>query len=91
MNRSPELRPFRRKVLPAIGIAGALLLIAFNMLTLWFIGSVIMIVTPAVLLWSLFGGLGGPTYYLYHFGVLVCLLASIASFVGFLRLSPRRT
>ena len=58
---------------------------------LWLIGSVIMILTPAVLLWSLLGGLGGPTYYLYHFGVLVCLLASIASFVGFLRLNPRPT
>lgn len=59
--------------------------------TLWLIGSVTMILTPAVLIWSLFGGVGGPTYYLYHFGVLVCLLASIAAFVGFLRLDPRPT
>jgi hypothetical protein len=50
-----------------------------------------MILTPAILIWSLFGGLGGPTYNLYHFGVSVCLLASIASFVGFLRLDPRPT
>ena len=57
--------------------------------TLWLIGSVIMILTPAVLIWSLFGGLGGPTYNLYHFGVSICLLASLGAFVGFLRLDPR--
>jgi hypothetical protein len=59
--------------------------------TLWLIGTVVMILTPAILIWSLFGGLGGPSYRLYHFGVSVCLLASIASFVGFLRLDPRPT
>jgi hypothetical protein len=63
--------------------------VASRSAALWLIGSLVMILTPAVLIWSLFGGLGGPTYYLYHFGVLVCLLASIASFVGFLRLDPR--
>jgi hypothetical protein len=57
--------------------------------TLWFAGSVTMLLTPAVLAWSLFGGLGGPTYHLYHFGVAVCLLASLGAFVGFLRLDPR--
>jgi hypothetical protein len=57
--------------------------------TLWFIGSVIMILTPAFMVWSLFGGLGGPTYQLYHLGVVVCLLASLGAFIGFLRLDPR--
>lgn len=57
--------------------------------TLWIVGSVIMFLTPAALTWSLFGGLGGPTYYLYHFGVSICLLASLGAFVGFLRLDPR--
>jgi len=57
--------------------------------TVWFIGSVTMLLTSALLIWSLFGGLGGPTYHLYHFGVAVCLLASLGAFVGFLRLEPR--
>ena len=56
---------------------------------LWIVGSSIMFVTSILLAWSLFGGLGGPTYYLYHFGVAVCLLASLGAFVGFLRLDPR--
>jgi len=57
--------------------------------TLWAIGSATMFLTSAVLAWSVFGGLGGPTYYLYHFGVLICLLGSLGAFVGFLRLDPR--
>ena len=57
--------------------------------TLWIVGTVIMFLTSALLAWSLFGGLGGPTYYLYHFGVSICLLASLGAFVGFLRLDPR--
>ena len=57
--------------------------------TLWVIGSVTMFVTSVVLGWSVFGGLGGATYYLYHFGVLICLLGSLGAFVGFLRLDPR--
>ena len=56
---------------------------------LWIVGSAIMFVTSALLSWSVFGGLGGPTYHLYHFGVAVCLLASLGAFVGFLRLDPR--
>jgi hypothetical protein len=55
----------------------------------WFIGSVTMFLTSSVLAWSLFGGLGGATYQLYHFGVAICLLASLGAFVGFLRLEPR--
>jgi hypothetical protein len=31
----------------------------------------------------------GPSYHLYHFGVVECLLASVGAFVGFLRLDPR--
>jgi len=54
--------------------------------TLWSVGSVMMFLTSALLAWSLFGGLGGATYHLYHFGVVVCLLASLGAFVGFLRL-----
>ena len=57
--------------------------------TLWSVGSVMMFLTAAVLTWSLFGGLGGATYHLYHFGVVVCLLASLGAFVGFLRLDSR--
>ncbi|HTP46102.1 MAG TPA: hypothetical protein VMQ50_04180 [Casimicrobiaceae bacterium] len=57
--------------------------------TLWFIGSIIMILTPLFLVWSVFGGIGGATYQLYHFGVAVCLLAALGAFVGFLRLDPR--
>ncbi len=57
--------------------------------TLWLVGSVAMCSTAALLTWSLFGGLGGPSYRLYHFGVSVCLLASLGAFVGFLRLEPR--
>lgn len=57
--------------------------------TLWFVGSVIMILTPVFLIWSLFGAVGGPTYQLYHLGVSVCLLASLGAFIGFLRLDPR--
>jgi hypothetical protein len=57
--------------------------------TLWIIGTITMILTAALLAWSLFGGLGGPSYRLYHFGVVVCLLASLGAFVGFLRLEPR--
>ena len=56
---------------------------------LWFIGSAMMFLTPAAFVWSLFGGLGGASYDLYHFGVVVCLVASLAAFVGFLRLDPR--
>ena len=41
--------------------------------TLWAVGSVTMFLTSAVLAWSVFGGLGGATYYLYHSGVLICL------------------
>ena len=55
---------------------------------LWFVGSVTMVLTPAVSVWSLFGGLGGASYGLYHFGVVICLLASLGAFVGFLRLDP---
>ncbi len=55
---------------------------------LWVIGSVTMFLTSAVFAWSLFGGLGGASYYLYHFWVAVCLLASLGAFVGFLRLEP---
>lgn len=57
--------------------------------TLWIVGTTIMFLTSALLAWSLIGGLGGPTYYLYHFGVSICLLASLGAFVGFLRLDPR--
>ena len=57
--------------------------------TLWIVGTVIMLLTSALLAWSVFGGLGGPTYYLYHFGISICLLASLGAFVGFLRLDPR--
>jgi hypothetical protein len=56
---------------------------------LWYFGSVTMFLTSAVLAWSLFGGLGGASYYLYHFGFVVCLLASVGAFIGFLRLDPR--
>ena len=49
----------------------------------------IMFLTSALLAWSLFGGPGGPTYYLDHFGVSICLLASLGAFVGFLRPDPR--
>ena len=59
--------------------------------TLWFVGSATMFLTSAALAWSIFGGLGGPTYYLYHFGVLICLLGSLGAFIGFLRLDPRPT
>jgi len=55
---------------------------------LWAAGSVLMFLTPVVLIWSLLGGLGGPSYAVYHAGVLVCLLASLGAFVGFLRLDP---
>ena len=55
---------------------------------LWFVGSVTMFLTPALFTWSLFGGLGGATYGLFHFGVVICLLASLGAFVGFLRLDP---
>jgi len=57
--------------------------------TLWHVGSVTMVLTATLLIWSLFGGLGGPSYHLYHFGVVICLLASLGAFVGFLRLEPR--
>jgi hypothetical protein len=55
---------------------------------LWAVGSVLMVLTPVVLIWSLLGGLGGPSYAVYHAGVLVCLLASVGAFIGFLRLDP---
>lgn len=53
---------------------------------LWAGGSILMFLTPVVLIWSLAGGLGGPSYAVYHAGVLVCLLASVGAFIGFLRL-----
>jgi hypothetical protein len=56
---------------------------------LWIAGSATMFLASAVLTWSLFGGMGGATYHLYHFGVSICLLASLGAFVGFLRLDPR--
>ena len=57
--------------------------------TLWSVGGITTFLTSMALAWSLFGGLGGPTYNLYHFGVLVCLVTSLGAFVGFLRLDPR--
>jgi hypothetical protein len=56
---------------------------------LWVVGAVAMFLTAAVLGWSVLGGLGGSTYYLYHFGVVICLLGSLGAFIGFLRLDPR--
>ena len=46
-----------------------------------------MILTLMVLVWSLLGGLGGPSYRIYHFGVVLCLLVAVNAFVGFLRLA----
>ena len=57
--------------------------------TLWIVGSVVMFLTSALLATSIFGGMGGSTYHFYHFGVSICLLASLGAFVGFLRLDPR--
>ncbi len=59
--------------------------------TIWFLGSLTMFFTSALLIWSTFEMMGGANYYVYHFGVAVCLLASLAAFVGFLRLEPRAT
>lgn len=53
---------------------------------LWYVVSSVMCLTAAVLIWSLFGGMGGPSYNVYHLGVMVCLLVAVNAFVGFLRL-----
>lgn len=42
--------------------------------------------TAALLFVGMAGGLGGPTYRLYHVGVVSCLLNASLSFVGVLRL-----
>ena len=55
-------------------------------LILRIVSAGVMLLTPVILIWSLVGGLGGPSYPIYHFGVAVCLLSAVSSFVGFLRL-----
>ena len=53
---------------------------------LWVVTSGVMVFTFGLLTWSLLGGLGGPSYRIYHFGVVACLLVAVGAFVGFLRL-----
>ena len=52
----------------------------------WLAGGLMGIGTSALLIVGLAGGLGGPSYRLYHVGVVSCLLVASASFVGVLRL-----
>jgi hypothetical protein len=53
--------------------------------TIWVLGTVVVLATVATLGWSLVGGLGGPSYRLYHLGVVVCLLLACLCFVNVLR------
>jgi hypothetical protein len=53
---------------------------------LWVIGALMGFGTSALLFVGMAGGLGGPTYRLYHVGVASCLLVASVSFVGVLRL-----
>ena len=52
----------------------------------WVVGSVVTAISLIVLFWGATGGLGGPSYRLYHFGAVACLFNSANSFVGVLRL-----
>ena len=53
---------------------------------LWVIAALMGFGTSAILVVGVAGGLGGPTYDLYHVGVASCLLVASVSFVGVLRL-----
>jgi hypothetical protein len=53
---------------------------------LWVISAFMGFGTSALLFVGMAGGLGGPTYRLYHVGVASCLLVASVSFVGVLRL-----
>ena len=53
---------------------------------LWMIASLMGFGTSALLIVGIAGGLGGPSYRLYHVGVVSCVLIASLSFVGVLRL-----
>jgi len=53
---------------------------------LWVIAVLMGFGTSALLLVGVAGGLGGPTYRLYHVGVASCLLVASVGFVGVLRM-----
>jgi hypothetical protein len=51
----------------------------------WVLGGLITGVTLVVLIWGATGGLAGPSYRVYHFGVVACLFMASLSFVSVLR------
>jgi hypothetical protein len=51
----------------------------------WALGSSAALLTTAVLLTGVVGAFGGPSYRLYHMGVVMCLLIAVVSFLGFFR------
>lgn len=53
---------------------------------LWVIASLMGFGTSALLVFGMAGGLGGPSYRLYHVGVVSCVLSASISFVGVLRM-----
>jgi hypothetical protein len=55
-------------------------------IAVWVVASIGAILTMSVLLTGAVGAFGGPSYRLYHLGVVTCLLVAVMSFVGFLRL-----
>jgi len=52
----------------------------------WALGGLITGVTLVILIWGAAGGLAGPSYRLYHLGVVACLFMASLSFVSVLRL-----
>jgi hypothetical protein len=52
----------------------------------WVLGSLITGATLLVLIFGAAGGLAGPSYQLYHLGVVACLLNASLAFVSVLRL-----
>ena len=51
----------------------------------WVLLGLITGVTLVVLIWGAAGGLAGPSYQLYHLGVVACLLNASLAFVAVLR------
>jgi hypothetical protein len=52
----------------------------------WVLGGLITGATLLVLIFGAAGGLAGPSYQLYHLGVVACLLIASLAFVSVLRL-----
>jgi hypothetical protein len=52
----------------------------------WVIGAFMGFGTSVLLVFGLAGELGGPSYRLYHVGVVSCLLTASLAFVGVLRM-----